>query len=316
MVGVLIYLFVGPEDCPGPMEDIPPFLYGSLFVLVGNLMLAILIENIIFSISLKGSIFHKQEKRKWLPFWLVVRVVSIVLEFLNLLVCAVAVFGPAPFAAGALQCPEFHDGPLVFAKVVIIMLIVVILLYTLGFALYLDPLGLLCSPSLLQDLNKLEEIAEDAEDEDAHVAYAKNSRLGKLHRSHIGYGKIFHKLRGLLCCLDSSGNRSRSTAMREMALAFHTIFSEEKMVTTDLIAGLILLSQYQKRVRQECMERNDVEGFYLSREFSNVRRCGVLVVRAGAAVMGSPWGELVLLGVANAGSIEGDQVVSRWAVQC
>ena len=267
-------MFVGPEGCPEP-ETAPPFLYLSLFALVGVLLLAILNENIIFAISLRGSIIHKQEKRKWLPFWLFMRVGLILIEFIVVIICIVAVFGPAPYAANALQCPEYHDGPLVFAKVVVILLLVTILTYFLGFAIYLDPLGLLCSTSMWQDLESVHkelEAADPNKDEtDGNIAYAKGSRLGKLHRSHIGYGRIFRKLRGLLCCLNTNGNRSRSTALHEMALAFHTVFSDEDRVPSDIVAGLILLSRYQKKERQKCSQNKDVEGEYLHREFSKVR---------------------------------------------
>ena len=278
---MLIYLFFGPDGCPQE-EEVPPFLYGSLFALLGILLLAVFNENIIFSISLKGSIDNNSNRRYWLPHWLMARVVLIVIEFASVLVCMVAIFGPGPYAAGALQCPEFHDGPLIFAKVVVILLLVTILIYFIGFSLYLDPFGLLCSPSLWHDLEKLEkaaereeegEGAEGAEDvEGGILAYAKNNRLGHLHRSHIGYGKIFRKLRGVMCCLNGGrgNNRSRATAMHEMALAFHTVFSGGQKVTTDLVAGLIMLSQYQKKVRKRCSVEKDVEGRYLHKKFSEV----------------------------------------------
>lgn len=284
-MGVLIYLFFGPEGCPEE-EVVPPLLYGSLFLLMGLLLLAVLNENIIFSISLRGSITYKIERRKWLPFWLFLRVVLILVEFLWVLVCIWVVFGPA---ANSLQCVEYHDGPLVFAKVVVILLLATILVYFLGFAFYLDPLGLLCSPSMWQDLEAMHKDAdaseqtdnftpavmeegteEGTEEADGTTAYARKSRLGRLHRSHIGYRRIFRKLSGLLCCVNVNGHRSRSTAMQEMALAFHTVFSDEDRVASDIVAGLILLSRYQKEMKQKCVMEGDLEGQYLHREFSKV----------------------------------------------
>ncbi len=270
---MLIYLFVGPEGCP-ESEVIPPFLYISLFVLLILLLLAVFNETIIFSISLKGSITHGSERRKYLPYWLFARVGLILVEFIWVIVSIGAVFGPAPHAANALECPEYHDGPLVFAKVSVVLLLATILIYFLGFAFYLDPLGLCCSTSMWQDLESLHTELEDAnptgDKTDGHTVYAKESRLGRLHRSHIGYGRIFRKLRGLMCCLNTNGNRSRSTAMHEMALAFHTVFSNEDRVPSDIVAGLILLSQHQKKIKQECVEKGDLEGQYLHRECSQV----------------------------------------------
>lgn len=252
-------------------EDIPPFLYGSLFALVAILLLSILNENIIFSISLRGSIMYKRERRKNLAFWLFLRIVSATVEFIILIVCLVAVFGPAPYAAGALECIEYHDGPLIFAQGVVVAMIATIVIYVIGFSVYLDPCGLLCSPSVWHDYEALYKKAEESTDSTDRVqAYLKESRLGHLHRSHYGYGRIFWKIRGLFCCQNSNGNRTRTTAMQEMALAFHTLFSDTNHVTTDLVAGLILLSRYQKTLKCQCSHKEGMAGQYLHKEFNEV----------------------------------------------
>lgn len=252
-------------------EDIPPFLYGSLFALLIILLISTLNENIIFSISLRGSILYKRERRKSLGSWLIVRVVTTTVEFLVLIVCVVALFGPAPYAAGALECPEYHDGPLIFAKAVVVAMIVTIVIYIVGFVIYLDPCGLLCSPNVWHDYESLYKEAEKlTESTDGVQAYLKDSRLGHLHRSHYGYGRIFWKIRSLFCCKESNGNRSRTTAMQEMALALHTLFSDTDHVTTDLVAGLILLSRYQKKLRCQCSEKKDMAAHYLHKEFNEV----------------------------------------------
>lgn len=251
-------------------ESIPPFLYGSLFLLVGVLLLAILNENIIFSISSRGSVVYKMERRKWLKFWLFLRVGTITAEFVILLVCLVAVYGPAPYAAGALECAEFHDGPLVFARVIVILMLATILLYVVGFLVYLDPCGLLCSPKIWGDYETLHQSVAESENHADIGEYLKDSRLGHLHRSHYGYGRIFYKIRGLLFCKNGAGNRSRTTAMQEMALAFHTLFSDSNFVTSDLIAGMILLSRYQKKLRERWCAKENMAEHYLNKEFSMV----------------------------------------------
>lgn len=270
MVGVLLYLFFGPKSCP-VTEDIPPFLYGSLFALVTIFLLSLLNENIIFSISLKGSIMYRREKRKGLEYWLFLRVVTTIVEFIILIVCTVAVFGPAPYAAGALECPEYQE-PLAFARVVVVGMIVTISVYIIGFSIYLDPCGLLCSPSVWHDYESLYKEAEKTtEGTDSVHAYLQDSRLGHLHRSHYGYGRIFWKIRSLFCC-QSSNNRSRITAMQEMALAFHTLFSDTDHVTTDLVAGLILLGRYQKKLRCRCSKDEGMAAHYFHKEFNKVRK--------------------------------------------
>ena len=286
MVGVLIYLFVGPEGCPEPQENIPPFLYGSLFAFIGIQLLTVIVENIIMSISIKGPIYDHlyKNKRRWLPFWLFVRVFLFFIETAVVIVCTVAVFGPAPYAAGALQCPEYHDGPLVFAEAVVVTLLVVLTLYAIGFAIYLDPLGLCCAPSVLEDLGHIDE-AEDELDVDLKE-YLSNNQLGRLHRNHIGFGRAFRKVRGALCCLNAGGKRSRTTAMQEVALALHTVFSDagrkdkrDRIVPSDLVAGMILVSRNQKHKRETCSQcagNRGISCICLTEEFRNVRSLSYL----------------------------------------
>ena len=259
VIGVLIYLFVGPEGCPDPPENVPPFLYGSLFAFIGVELLVVIVENIILSISLKGPIYDHiyKNKRRWLPFWLFVRVVLFFIETAVVIVCTGAVFGPAPHAAGALQCPEYHDGPLVFAEAVVVTLLVLLSLYAMGFAIYLDPLGICCAPSVLEDLGHIDEVEDELHAD--LKEYLSNNQLGKLHRNHIGFGRAFRKVRGALCCLNAGGKRSRTTAMQEVALALHTVFSDagrvdkrDRIVPSDLVAGMILVSRNQKDKREKC----------------------------------------------------------------
>lgn len=280
MIGVLIYLFVGPQGCPDPPEVVPPFLYGSLFAFFGIQVLVVLVENIIFSISVKGPIYdhNRKNKRRWIPFWLLIRVVLYFVELAVVIVCAAAVFGPAPYAAGALQCPEYHDGPLVFAEAVVVTIFVLLGIYAIGFAIYLDPLGLCCAPSVLEDMGHL----EDADELDGELRdYITKHNLGKLHRNHIGFGRAFRKVRGVLCCLSAGGKRSRTTAMQEVALALNTIFSDkggddkrESLVPSDLVAGMILVSRNQKTKREKCTNcssNKETSCPCLTEPFRNVR---------------------------------------------
>ena len=257
IVGVLVYLYFGPPECldvNGDMEGVPPFLYGSLFSVIFVLSLSILNENIIFSISIKGNILDTKNKRKYILFWLSLRIGLIVFETLDIIICTFAVFGPAPYAAGALVCPEYHNGPLVYAKVVMVVMLTTQLIYVVGFFVFVDPLGLCCSPSILPDMHRVEGYGSKTyqEVENEEKSYPKNSRLGHLHRSHVGYGKVLKKVKSIMCCLNANGNRSRQTAMQEMALALHTLFSDDDRVPSDLVAGLMLVSRYQKAKSGDC----------------------------------------------------------------
>ena len=265
MIGVLIYLFVGPEGCPDPPETVPPLLYGSLFAFIVIQLLAVIVETIIFSISAKGSIYHSEQerKRRWLPFWLFIRVLLFLIETELAIVCTVAVFGPAPYAAGALQCPEYHNGPLVFAKAVVITLFVLLAIYATGFAIFLDPLGVCRAPTIIE---KLKELIEN-EKKDKESDYEADRRNEPVNTnsgdpSHhdrgrmIGLGHILGKAKRALCCLNTGGKRSKTTALREVALALYTLFSadtedlEKRLVPSDILAGMILLSQYHDQKKK------------------------------------------------------------------
>ena len=273
VIGVLIYLFVGPEGCPNdPPEQAPPFLYGSLFAFVGIQLLAIIVENVIFSISAKGPIYDRQNKRRWLPCWLLTRVLLFIVETEVVIVCTVAVFGPAPYGAGALQCQEYHDGPLVFARVVVVTLIVLLSMYAIGFAIFLDPLGLCHAPAII---GKLKEVIGEI-DKDFDTKYydnnapwnlehgehklSENVRDGGTSRgqkqSEIGLGRVLTKIKHALCCLNAGGKRSKKTALREVALALYTIFSDEDvqkgLVLSDIVAGMMLISRSQRNGCQIC----------------------------------------------------------------
>ena len=264
--GVLIFFFMGPT-CD---EDvfIPPFLYGSLFAEIGVLLLAILIDNIIFSISLKGSIVNEVHRRKWLPTWLFVRIGFAAVEVICVIVCMLAVFSPASYATGPLISSGCYEGPLAFAKAVQFLLIVTFVVYFILYVIYLDPCGLCCSPSLQEDLESLLTSSEDQLAASENTQYARETRLGKLHRSHVGYGRIYRRLKGLFCCY--ARNHSHTTALREMALAFHTIFSDQDRVPFDLVAGLKLLGRYQENQQKMSLSNDDMDGYYLHKEFRQV----------------------------------------------
>jgi hypothetical protein len=297
VIGVLIYLFVGPEGCSDPAgaaEIVPPLLYGSLFAFIFVQLLAVIVENIIFSISAKGSIYDSkhERKRRWLPFWLFIRVLLFLVEIEVVIVCAVAVFGPAPYAAGALQCPEYHDGPLVFAKAIVITLCVLLAIYASGFAIFLDPLGVCHAPITIEKLKELikngkmdEDDSEAAdqnfndtnpnesshkekqamcclstggkekEEHDKEAARQNESSSDSSRERSIGLGHFLGKAKRALCCLNTGGKRSKSSALREVALALYTVFSdtedeEKRLVPSDILAGMILLSQYHKKMKK------------------------------------------------------------------
>ena len=225
--------------------------------------MSILNEGIIFSVSIKGGILDISGKRKRVVLWLGIRSVLIIIEVLTSILCTIAVFGPGPYAAGALVCPEYHDGPLVFAKVIAVAMLATEVFYIVGFITIVDPCGLFCSPSVLPSLDGIDNIVNKspAELKERDSEYAANSRLGRLHSNHVGYRDVLKKVKGALCCLSANGNRSRQTALKEMALALHTLFSNEDVVPSDIVAGLYLVSRKQKKEAKGCEAAHGDQAF-------------------------------------------------------
>ncbi len=265
-VGVLIYLFFGPSECLDDNqlpERVPPFLYGSLFAFCVILCMGIFNEAIIFSVSVKGNIEDPKRKRRGILVWLMIRCVLIAIETVTSLLCTVAVFSESSFAAGALRCSEYHDGPLLFARIVVICMLVTELLYILGFMVFVDPCGWFCSPSILPSMENIDNYVKKtpAELQDVENDYARESRLGHVHSNHVSYRDTLRKVKTALCCFGANGNRSRQTAMQEMALALHTLFNNEDRVPSDLVAGLVLVSRKQHHEKKVCEQHNGPDAF-------------------------------------------------------
>ena len=72
----------------------------------------------------------------------------------------------------------------------------------------------------------------------------------KVHRTHLGQRRIQRRLRALFCCLGIGGHRSRGIALEDVARGLYTMFDFddiEDLVLSDVIAGLVLVSQDQAR---------------------------------------------------------------------
>ena len=264
---MLVYLFITPSGCESDVSEVPPFLYGSLLALVTLEVVIMINEVVIFSISSRGAI-RDSKRRKSLPVFLFVRVILFVVEVAMVIVCLFAVFSPS--VSGQLDCKEIQNGPLTFARVLLIMLLVLLAIYTVGFLVFIDACNCL-TPRFLKDMTHLNVVGGDGIHDD-NLSEEERKTLaeygtGKFHRSKVGKGKIIRRMWALLLCQRSSGHRSRSIALRDLAKAIYTVFSDSDVVVSDLLAGLILVNRDQKKKQKECKclvsEFRDVSGIYI-----------------------------------------------------
>lgn len=205
-------------------------------------------EAVIFSISARGTMYHSQPRRL-LPYALYIRVFTFVLEVVAVIMLSYAVFSPE--VAGSIDCQDYEDGPIAYAKALTIILWVTLIIYFIGFMFYVDPIGL-CSPGLLPDMKLFEE-TDDAKDPEQMDEESQITDGPKFHHSRVGQRAYFRRLKALCCCLGIGGHRSRSIAVNDVARAFYTIFSDlDDVVPSDMLAGLILISRDQRKKMKEC----------------------------------------------------------------
>ncbi len=190
-------------------------------------------DAIVMSISARGTVMKSKPRRR-LAVFLLIRYVLYAIELILLIVCMYAVFSPN--VTDEIECADYRSGPLRFARGVVITLLVTNVLYFVGFLAFCNPLGC-CAPRLIPDRNDDEEFEEND---------APN-----VNRSCISLSKYFRKL---TTCRRGE-HQTRGAAMHEVARAVHTVFEDTKLVLSDIVAGMMLVSKDQKRKQKkgECL---------------------------------------------------------------
>ena len=257
------------------MLDTPPWLYGTLFATLLLEFAVVIDDAIIMSKSCRGQIDHSREpkpeevmlyklnkditggeKQRWLdpddtsprkPLkrYLFLRFVLFILE-----IVLSGLYGYACWSLAVteqlLDCKKFR-GPIYFARAVAVSWWVVIIISSVMWAIFLDPVGM-CTPGLLDHLDFLD-------GDDVGMDPTK-PHLFRYHRARVGSKRIKRRFKTLFCCcLGSKGHRERGLALEDAARAMQSIFNDVDLVGSDLVAGLILLNrdQKQKKRRGECL---------------------------------------------------------------
>ena len=266
MLGVLIYLYAAPLGCDNESLVTPPWLYGTLFASLLLEFAVVISDAIIMSKSCRGRIdhtdivhrdttFHMVDggagtsngsrtsdpdsagPRRTLKRYLFLRIVLFLLEFVLSGMYGYACWSPG-LTDQLLRCDEFR-GPIYFARAVAVAWWLILVVSSIFWLVFLDPVGV-CSPGLLDQMGFLDEEEDDEGDTDPH--------FGKVHRAHLGSRRIRRRLNTLLCCcLCCTKHRERGLAIEDTARVLHSLFDDVDVVGSDLVAGLILLNKDQKR---------------------------------------------------------------------
>ena len=275
MVGVLVYLYVAPVGCNDLTLEAPPWLYGTLFATLLLEFAVLMNDAVIMSISCRGRIDHSREpgpdettymfdmaelsikKRRWLDpdstsprrsikWCLYFRVFLFLLEIVLSGFYGYAVWSPQ-ITDQILQCDRF-TGPVYFARGVAITWWIVIIISSILWSVFLDPIGI-CSPRILEELDNFSDEEEDKEADSSEHTVLK-------FRAHIGWKRIKRRLMSLFCCcLGVVRHRERGVALEDAARVMQSIFNDVDLVGSDLVAGLILLNRDQRRKirNNECL---------------------------------------------------------------
>ena len=216
-----------------------------------------------------------------------IRIVVAVLELFGRIASTVGVWHSSVTSLVKI-CPDFGVG-LHFAQAIVLFLWVLYIGFLIKVVTYIDPLGC-CSPGLLEHLpldsaDRRKSTAEDQLDigemrnEEYHstksVPYwtkridVYNVRIGekkvedleekylKGHSSNVGQTRLLRRLQTILCCLGVKGHRSRGMALEDVARTLYTLFGDVNLVFTDIVAGLFLLNQDQRRRKANHISLNE-----------------------------------------------------------
>ena len=112
---------------------------------------------------MRGRIHDTNNSRKYFPYALEVRIAGMVVEFLMVITVTVGVFHPT-HGGGAVNCDDFQEGPLIFAKVIVCLMWLLWTLLALGLFFSIDPLGC-CSPSAFDMIGDRGELGDELDEE-------------------------------------------------------------------------------------------------------------------------------------------------------
>ena len=215
--------------------DLPATLYGSLFAMLIVQILIAVNEEFIFLVSSTGTIWN-DHPRRWLPKLLYLRTVMFVVDVATLTFTTWAVSNVDTITLLE-PCTPFSIA-LRFSQGIVGVVWVTLLVYALGFLMYLDPAGCFSSSSLLDELR----MHANSDETDG-----QESARGRLHNGRIEQRRLFRRLQKLCSFCGIQDAAETTIALNDLAHSLYRMFHNVDLVPSDLFVGFLILHRDQKK---------------------------------------------------------------------
>ena len=244
----LLYFYFGPdlansgEDSGSGMQcdgiDLPETLYSSLFAMLCVQILIAVNEEFIFLVSSAGTVMN-DHPRRWLPKLLYLRTFMFVVDVATLTFTTWAVCNDGTITLLE-PCTPLSIA-LRFSQGIVVVVWVTLLVYALGFLMYLDPAGCFSSTSLLDELR----INFHSKEE---VDGFLGSTRGRIHNGRIEQRRLFRQLQKLCSFCGIQDAAETTIALNDLAHSLYRMFHNVELVPSDLFVGFLILHRDQKEM--------------------------------------------------------------------
>lgn len=252
IVATLFYIYFAPFAYSGNMDTDssgsggcekvePPLLFAvSLFLVLCMQILVAISEVCIFAVSSQGTVTN-DKRRRWLPLLLYLRIALAAADVASLIFASWAVLSGDTFSELE-QCPPSITA-LRFSQAIVSVIWFTLLVYAIGFLLYLGPA---CCFKMSQPLpDYLVNVEQDEQNRSAKKLW-KNAVRGTIQSRRIA--RDLKKTSSLVCVKDSPATNA---ALDELSYAFYRVFRNIGLVPSDILAGFLILHRNQtKKLRR------------------------------------------------------------------
>ena len=127
-----------------------------------------------------------------------------------------------------------------FSQGIVVVVWVTLLVFALGFLMYLDPAGCFSSTSLLDELRMNFQSREETDG-------LLDSVRGRLHNGRIEQRRLFRRLQKLCSFCGIQDAAETTIALNDLAHSLYRMFHNVELVPSDLFVGFLTLHRDQKK---------------------------------------------------------------------